>query len=381
MLADTFSQVTSLVRGVIWPIVVVIVLVVYRHEISNFIAGLGGRISRVSFGGASVEFTLASEVSSATVSAVTDFIDATSAAGHIASDAGSSLQTAIYSTGADFVKIDLRGGHGWLTSRLYIFSIILSEASEVKKLVFVQRSAAGIETFAGMADPLVVADRLGSKFRWLSYALTEATLTVTNAPLSGLLELARFKDPQWASGVAERYLVHPLIRHVPFAGMDNPTPKEFKYNEDPPVANNPHVSLSAPNSLLPSHQLPNIGEVTPLVGPRTGGTPVTITGQGFSGLKYVRFGESLAAISSVTDEKIETVSPPGVGDVRITVVTSAGSSTITDDWVTIRSSGGSLHAEHAAWISNEQHLLSLVGDAIDKTRITETSATKRSDLR
>ncbi len=134
---------------------------------------LGGRVSRVSFGGASLEFVAASEAPSTVVSAVTEFIDAT-AARPAGSDAGPSLQTTIYSTGADFVKINLGSGRSWLTTRLFIFAVIFSETASVKKIVFVQESDAGVETFAGVADPLAVANRLGSRFRWLSSALADA---------------------------------------------------------------------------------------------------------------------------------------------------------------------------------------------------------------
>lgn len=382
MLADTFSQVTSLARITIWPIVVVVVLVVYRHELAEFFARMGGRVSSVSFGGASVEFTPATEAPSTMVSAVTEFIDATSAAGGIASDSGSSLQTAIYSTGADFVKIDLRGGHGWLTSRLYIFSVILSETAGVKRLVFVQRDASGSETFAGMANPLVVAERLGSRFRWLSYALADAESPQGyEQQFPDTRELVRpFSDPQWVSQVAERYLTNSLIRAMPYATAGGQA-DEFTYSDgDPPAVNQPPVFLPAYNIIPPVHQMPSINGVTPAAGPRAGGTLVTITGQGFSAAKEVRFGNLPAAMSVVTDAQIVALSPPGDGTVKLTVVTPAGS-TSPDDWVMIRSSNGLLHAEHALWIQNKEHLVSLMEDAINTASLIETSSMKRDYLR
>jgi IPT/TIG domain len=381
MLADTFSEVTSVARTIIWPVVIVVLLVLYRHAISRFLAGMGGRVSRVSFAGASLEFVPASEAPSTMVSAVTEFIDATSTAGQIMSSGGKSLDMAIHSTGADFVKIDLLGGRGWLTSRLYIFSVILSETAGVKKLVLVQRGTAGDESFAGIASPLLVADRLGSRFRWLSYALADAMSPNPSGQQASASVLVRpLTDPQWASGVAERYLTHGLIRTAPYASADDKV-NQFTYIDEGPSATPKHsAQVPAPNIPPPGHKIPHITGIAPASGSRSGGTSVAITGSGFSGVRYVRFGDSSAVISAVTDMEIKAISPPGDGNVKITVVTPAGSSE-GDDWTTIDSSDGSLHSEHAVWIRNGQHLRSMIGGVIDTTCITETASTKRTDVR
>ncbi len=165
------------------------------------------------------------------VSAVTEFIDASSAVSGIASDAGPSLQLAIHSAGADFVKIDLLSGRAWLTSRLYIFSVIFSETAFVKRIVFVQTNDAGLETFVGLADPLAAADRLGARFRWFSYALADAERGENGYLPAGSIGLIRpFADQEWASRTAERYLSHPLIRAAAHAGEAGQAASEFAYS-------------------------------------------------------------------------------------------------------------------------------------------------------
>jgi hypothetical protein len=138
-----------------------------------------------------VEFVPASEAPATDVSAVTEFIDASTTAGAVASDAGPSLQLAIHSAGADFVKIDLRSGRAWLTSRLYIFSLIFSETARAKRIAFVQTSDAGVATFVGLANPLDAADTLGSRFHWFCYALADAERQTTDYQLSRSIDLAR----------------------------------------------------------------------------------------------------------------------------------------------------------------------------------------------
>ena len=259
MLADTFSQTTALINAIIWPLVVVVVLIFYRRELSVLLAKLGGRISRVSFGGASVEFVPASEAPATDVSAVTEFIDASTTASAVASDAGPSLQLAIHSAGTDFVKIDLRSGRAWLTSRLYIFSVIFSETAQVKKIAFVQTSDAGVETFVGLANPLEAADRLGTRFYWsVRASRRRAPDNRLSAIRMRILIGPAFTDQEWASKVAERYLVHPLIRAAAHAGAARQAASEFVYIE----GQHPRLNraLSCPITYL--HQPPSFPLLT-----------------------------------------------------------------------------------------------------------------------
>ncbi len=65
---------------------------------------------------------------------------------------------------------------------------------------------------------------------------------------------------------------------------------------------------------------PAITEVKPTTGPDTGGTRVTITGTGFTGITAVKFGQTEAQSFEVESEsKITAVAPPGSGTVDITL--------------------------------------------------------------
>jgi hypothetical protein len=77
------------------------------------------------------------------------------------------------------------------------------------------------------------------------------------------------------------------------------------------------------------------GTAAPLVtsiSPKSGGvgTPVTVTGSGFTGATLVQFGKTNAsAVSVLSDTQITATSPPGDGTVDITVATSAGTSAVS----------------------------------------------------
>ena len=67
--------------------------------------------------------------------------------------------------------------------------------------------------------------------------------------------------------------------------------------------------------------------ISPARGPATGGTPITITGVGFTGATVVKFGSNAAAsFAVVSDTQITATSPAGTGAVDVTVTTPAGTS-------------------------------------------------------
>jgi len=77
---------------------------------------------------------------------------------------------------------------------------------------------------------------------------------------------------------------------------------------------------------------PTITKVSPISGPDTGGTSVTITGTGFSGATAVNFGSGNSATFSVDDPSTITATAPGTGTlgaVDVTVTTPGGTSATT----------------------------------------------------
>jgi hypothetical protein len=70
---------------------------------------------------------------------------------------------------------------------------------------------------------------------------------------------------------------------------------------------------------------PSVKKVSPDKGPLAGGTTVTITGSGFTGVEVVKFGSTEASgVNFVSDTTITVTSPSGVGKVTISVKTPYG---------------------------------------------------------
>jgi hypothetical protein len=74
---------------------------------------------------------------------------------------------------------------------------------------------------------------------------------------------------------------------------------------------------------------PTVTSISPVTGPAAGGTLVALTGTGFTGALLVGFGSTQASSFSVlSDTSLVAVSPPGTGNVNVTVVTPSGISTV-----------------------------------------------------
>ncbi|WNE98318.1 IPT/TIG domain-containing protein [Streptomyces luomodiensis] len=73
--------------------------------------------------------------------------------------------------------------------------------------------------------------------------------------------------------------------------------------------------------------VPSLTGASPVQGPTSGGTTVTLTGTNFLGAAAVRFGAvSASSFTVVSATQITAVAPPGSGTVQITVVTPGGTS-------------------------------------------------------
>ena len=97
-------------------------------------------------------------------------------------------------------------------------------------------------------------------------------------------------------------------------------------------AQNVRPATELPNSLgataAPSPPRPSVSGVTPDTGPAAGGTWVTISGSGLSGVRSVSFGEVPAAqFVRVSDAVLQALAPAhGAGTVDVLVTAQSGSS-------------------------------------------------------
>jgi hypothetical protein len=106
------------------------------------------------------------------------------------------------------------------------------------------------------------------------------------------------------------------------------------------------------NTVIDYVAVPTVTDLSQNTGPAAGGTPVTITGTGFTNATSVGFGPNAVTPAVQSDTQIDVTSPAGSGTVDVTVTNSAGTSaTSAADQFTYESgpvATGAMAAEQAA---------------------------------
>ena len=144
------------------------------------------------------------------------------------------------------------------------------------------------------------------------YTGAPMTITTTGCPGGIGFEVITAPNSQTGQDETEYY---PLTENPPMSG-------DFSASI-PPLA--PIHGTGVMGSAIDC--IPNTA-LDPDGGPTGGGTPVLISGSGFSGVTAVDFGATPATSFKVIDDStIEADSPPGTGTVQISVTASSGSIT------------------------------------------------------
>jgi alpha-tubulin suppressor-like RCC1 family protein len=87
------------------------------------------------------------------------------------------------------------------------------------------------------------------------------------------------------------------------------------------------ISAGRLHMLAFGEPIPVVTSISPQIGPTSGGTTVTISGDTFTGATAVKFGTTPATTFTVeSDTSITATAPPGTGTVNVTVTTPAGTS-------------------------------------------------------
>jgi hypothetical protein len=182
------TDVTSLLRVLLWPVVVLVLLLMFRRYLPDIVSGVAGRVSKVSLAGISLELVTASEVPRDPLSALGNTENPSMQV--FASDRTTLLsQVLTGNVRADSAVIDLGGGDRWLTSRLLIFAFALAEGAGVKRMVFVARVGGVNNVFVGMAEPQHVREAVARQYPWLGDAFFQA-VAQTNGNLNEMLKQA-----------------------------------------------------------------------------------------------------------------------------------------------------------------------------------------------
>jgi hypothetical protein len=116
----------------------------------------------------------------------------------------------------DYAIVDLQQGHSWLTSRLYLFTSLLTRMRGIRCVVFLATQSP--QTFVGMADPQQLLWSLAARQPWLekayAQALANAFPTMSGEQDTQPTESNGILSERTATMLANNFLTDVNIQHV-----------------------------------------------------------------------------------------------------------------------------------------------------------------------
>lgn len=207
---DSDNVAVDVLQALTWPVVALVAIVLLRPHLGRALEAIGGRTTKVS-----VLNILALDLAPAPVAALdwrvqydTGLIDLRqlTSANVFDSYANSLFEQLLAPTPAEVAVINLGKGNKWLTSRLYMFAILLEQQRGVRCLVFTETRDGITNRLLGLANPEVVWRALAAEDPELvnayERALRGALGRVGWKPLAPRARL----DPRQASMVARLFL-------------------------------------------------------------------------------------------------------------------------------------------------------------------------------
>jgi|GEM_PF-2410981 len=162
----------ALVNSLAWPIAAIVMALVFREPLDNFLGGLATRVTKLSV--FKVELEL--RAPNPGVVALLDDIRNPTTLAQISDSTLNMLEQAQSKVPADFAEINLGLGEEWLTSRLFIASVILERMRGVQVFVFLEKTPATRRRFVAVAPLAQVRWALAHEAPWLEAAWTRAYL-------------------------------------------------------------------------------------------------------------------------------------------------------------------------------------------------------------
>jgi len=166
-------NIPALLQAVLWPALVVFGALVFRQPLSTLIDALSRGLTKLSFAGFTLELKSLSEVRAPLLD-----IDLRElgAGGPPESGPSDLLEQLHDQAKGDYVVIDLGDEESprWLTSRLYLFGLVLSRVSRIKCFVFTMAERGVKGRFIGTASPDTVRWALARRYPAFEYAHSQA---------------------------------------------------------------------------------------------------------------------------------------------------------------------------------------------------------------
>lgn len=216
----------QLITVVVWPTVVVIVLIVFRKPLAYFLGGITGRVTKFSI---TQLFAVELSLPEASVVPLDQLVKVSQemVSGELNKDSLINLQNAIKDVPLVSLIVDLGTGREWLTSRLFILTLMLKRIQGLRCVVFVSTRCNVPRSFVGIALPDEVRLALARQYPWLEE--TYLKVQIKEFPTDPQTRSKKDKLSAYDAGI---HIIEPFILDLRKNKDDPPSLKsEWEYIE------------------------------------------------------------------------------------------------------------------------------------------------------
>lgn len=168
-----WKLVVEFVTAIAWPLVAAFALYLLRRPLIQLVSHIARRARKLSVFEVSVELSTLPELHTSWKAGTVD-VRQLSVSQIIDSFGETLFKELLKPTQADYAIVDLGEGKKWLTSRLFVFALILGEVKGLRAFVFVEKAGGIRRRFLGTATPANVRRNLGGRYPWLEEAFARA---------------------------------------------------------------------------------------------------------------------------------------------------------------------------------------------------------------
>jgi hypothetical protein len=168
-----WTAVVEVVEALAWPAVVLLALYLFKQPLIDLVGELARRARKVSVFEVSIELATLPQMQAPW--SVGNVDPRRLSSSQIFDSATQTIfQELLKPAQAEYAIVDLRSGDAWLTSRLFIFAVVLGEVSRLRAFVFLESASGRRRRYVGVATSTDVRRALGRRYPWLEEALIKA---------------------------------------------------------------------------------------------------------------------------------------------------------------------------------------------------------------
>lgn len=197
-------DIASILDAITWPLAVLVIFLLYRKHLPAIAEAVGRHVRKVEFAGVSIELAMA-EPFAPSWSGAPSALDLRhrAAASQVSDSTARTFIDQLSERGrADYAEVNLGEGEEWLTSRLFIMSILFPRHRGVRAFVFLEAAGGVRRRYLGWASPDRLRWCLARRYPWLEAAYANAYAQLLERPDVAVADADGALRSTWGPGDA-----------------------------------------------------------------------------------------------------------------------------------------------------------------------------------